>query len=208
MEVNKKQLGKRIKDIRVNSCNSTMEEFGNLVGAGKSNVSRWERGENIPNDLTLKKIAELGNVSTEYLLYGDIREYFYNVIYKNSEKFNAKLGNTSPLKLFDGFFENVEKILEDGSPFYPEPDYILQSFNTYIDTQQKGVDKLWLAYKLFQSRELLIKLIDPLKEEALKDYLNGILREVNGATAAFENYFNTSIEEEVVLLKEMMKNKE
>lgn len=62
-------VGERIKELRLNK-GMTMEEFANLIDSGKSNVSRWERGENIPNDLTLTKIAELGDISVEELLYG------------------------------------------------------------------------------------------------------------------------------------------
>lgn len=208
MEINKNQLGKRIKDIRVNICGKTMEEFGKLVDSGKSNVSRWERGENVPNDLTLKKIAKLGNVSVEELLYGDVKNYFYNIIRDNSKEFYEKLDGKSPLKLFNAFYDTIGEAIQAGNPYYPEPDDVLKFFHTFIDSQQKGVDKLMLAYKLFQSRELLKKLIDPLKDESLKTYLNGILKEMNSAAASFESYFNTSIEEEVVYLKEMMKDKE
>jgi len=61
-------VGKNIKEIRLN-LGLTMEEFANKIDFGKSNVSRWERGENIPNDLTLKKIAELANISVNELLH-------------------------------------------------------------------------------------------------------------------------------------------
>lgn len=76
MDIDKKKLGKRIKSIRV-AEKGTLEAFSNkinkqsggVVKSGKSNVSRWERGENIPNDITLKAIADIANISVEELLY-------------------------------------------------------------------------------------------------------------------------------------------
>jgi len=68
-------IGKRIKHIRV-SRKETLEEFaeniikasGNSVKTGKSNVSRWEKGLNKPNDITLQAIAELGGITVDQLL--------------------------------------------------------------------------------------------------------------------------------------------
>ncbi|MHC0551394.1 helix-turn-helix domain-containing protein [Salinicoccus sp. CNSTN-B1] len=59
MDIDKKLLGQRIKNIRVNR-QETMEQFAKKLNSGKSNVSKWESGKNVPNDITLKKIAELG----------------------------------------------------------------------------------------------------------------------------------------------------
>ena len=68
-------IGQRIKHIRV-SRKETLEEFAeniikassNSVKTGKSNVSRWEKGINKPNDITLQAIAELGNTTVNQLL--------------------------------------------------------------------------------------------------------------------------------------------
>ena len=68
-------IGQRIKHIRV-SRKETLEEFAknivkvssNSVKTGKSNVSRWEKGLNKPNDITLQAIAELGNTTVNQLL--------------------------------------------------------------------------------------------------------------------------------------------
>ncbi|MDO4775548.1 MAG: helix-turn-helix transcriptional regulator [Aerococcaceae bacterium] len=74
MTIDKKILGANIKKIRVNQ-RMTMEEFAKTISSysdfavtpGKSNVSRWERGENIPNDITLDAIAKIGNVTVDEL---------------------------------------------------------------------------------------------------------------------------------------------
>jgi len=58
-----------------------MEKFGRAIGGvDKSSVSLWERGRNKPNMSNLKKIAELGGTSVEWLLYGKIDEYVHDFI--------------------------------------------------------------------------------------------------------------------------------
>lgn len=68
-------VGERIKRIRV-SRKETLEEFGNNISkiaegnikTSKSNVSKWEKGLNKPNDVALQAIAKLGNTSVNQLL--------------------------------------------------------------------------------------------------------------------------------------------
>ena len=68
-------VGSRIKEIRVKR-KETLEQFATniqketdfKIKTTKSNVSKWEKGLNIPNDITLKAIAELGNVTVDYIL--------------------------------------------------------------------------------------------------------------------------------------------
>ncbi|MFP8917792.1 helix-turn-helix domain-containing protein [Enterococcus innesii] len=77
MSVDKNALGNRINQIRV-SRNETLEEFAEQIKkqtnqkikTTKSNVSKWEKGLNTPNSITLKAIADLGKVDVNYLLYG------------------------------------------------------------------------------------------------------------------------------------------
>lgn len=74
----KEVIGQRIKNIRV-TRKETLEEFARKIRnetdgkikTTKSNVSKWEKGLNIPNDITLKAIANLGGVSTDYILHGE-----------------------------------------------------------------------------------------------------------------------------------------
>lgn len=73
VEIDKKALGQRIKSIRLDK-GMTLEEFGNLFGASKSNVLGWENGRNAPNKERLKAISQNFNISIERLLYGDFLE--------------------------------------------------------------------------------------------------------------------------------------
>lgn len=72
--IDKKKVGERIHKIRINltSKKMSLESFGKLLNppSDKSSVRKWEQGMNLPNNERLKQIAELGNVSTDYLLFG------------------------------------------------------------------------------------------------------------------------------------------
>lgn len=88
MDIDKVEVGKRIKNIRLENSKN-LREFGELIsknlGENKyisdSIVSRWEKGTSVPSAKRLKEIAEIGNVSVNFLLYG--AEVTYNDISKN-----------------------------------------------------------------------------------------------------------------------------
>jgi transcriptional regulator with XRE-family HTH domain len=60
------ETGKRIREIR---GSLTQAEFGKIFDVGGSAVSRWEDGR-LSDDETLKKIANFGGVTLEWLLRG------------------------------------------------------------------------------------------------------------------------------------------
>ena len=80
------KYGKRIQAIRLEK-GLTLDEFGKLIGASKSSISewesgkhlppaksiisRWEKGAMLPNSSRLERVAELGNVTINELLYGN-----------------------------------------------------------------------------------------------------------------------------------------
>lgn len=68
--INKKQVGRRILAIRKRR-NLTLIDFAKKVGASKSSVSDWEKGFRLPPEVTLTKIAIMGNTSVDKLLYSD-----------------------------------------------------------------------------------------------------------------------------------------
>lgn len=71
MDIDKKKVGLRIKSIRINRKESTADFAKNFdPEASDSLVSRWERGVNLPNNIRIKKIADLGDITVEELLYG------------------------------------------------------------------------------------------------------------------------------------------
>ena len=99
MEYDSITLGQRIKQIRLER-GETMEEFGQSIRkrsnkdliSNKSNVSRWERGKNVPNDFTLESIAKLGNTTVDELLHG------------------KPSGMTTALEIMDYYIEHYTKL--------------------------------------------------------------------------------------------------
>ena len=65
----KRAVGMKIQMIRL-SKGMTLEEFGKLFGASKSNVRSWEIGKNLPCPNRLKEIAECAGITVQYLLEG------------------------------------------------------------------------------------------------------------------------------------------
>lgn len=72
-KINKKEVGERIRKIRF-SKGLTLEQFGNLFHAVKSNVQSWENGDCLPNKKRQLDIAKLGKISVNELLYGNIEK--------------------------------------------------------------------------------------------------------------------------------------
>lgn len=79
MNIENKEVGARIKNIRLSS-GWTLEELGEKLDTSKVTVFNWEKGRNKPNKENLKRIAELGKVSVNELLYGDLKQHVYNVL--------------------------------------------------------------------------------------------------------------------------------
>lgn len=81
-----------------------MEELGARLKTSKASVNNWEKGVNLPNKQRLKKIAELGGITVNELLYGDAEYYFFKEVscildnLKNKEDYHfINLMNTSEI---------------------------------------------------------------------------------------------------------------
>lgn len=80
-EVQKKIVGKKIHDIRVN-LGLTLEQFGKIdnLNASKSIVLRWEKGYHLPNKNRLKIIAMKGGIEVAELLQSNGQEAIKDII--------------------------------------------------------------------------------------------------------------------------------
>nr|DAY89362.1 MAG TPA: helix-turn-helix domain protein [Caudoviricetes sp.] len=63
-------LGRKIKNQRLNK-GLTQTEYGKKFGVGKSNISKWEKGTNKPNNIRLKMIADDMGITVVELLGSD-----------------------------------------------------------------------------------------------------------------------------------------
>lgn len=68
-DIDKIAVGQRIKRIRL-EMGYTQEEFGKIFKAHKSNVSKWEKGQTLPNKQRLSDIAFHGQMNVNELLTG------------------------------------------------------------------------------------------------------------------------------------------
>ena len=78
-ELQKKLVGKKIHDIRIN-LGLTLEKFGELFNASKSDVYRWEKGYHIPNKNRLKQIAMKGGIEVTQLLQGNGKDSIKEIV--------------------------------------------------------------------------------------------------------------------------------
>ncbi len=72
MNMDKKEIGKRIKEIRV-EAGLSQGEFGGKLSVSQDTVSLWENGRSVPTAEFLISIAEQFEVSVDYLLC--LKEY-------------------------------------------------------------------------------------------------------------------------------------
>ncbi len=76
-----------------------MDEFGSLLGdSPRSSVNNWEKGVSIPKRDKLEKIAILGNMLPDQILYGRADEYLYDLI---DSSFNVKFSDNILYEIFE-----------------------------------------------------------------------------------------------------------
>ncbi|UJF15012.1 helix-turn-helix domain-containing protein [Jeotgalibaca sp. MA1X17-3] len=81
-----KEVGLRIRSIR-KKLGLSMTEFAKRIDdkSKSGTVSNWETGKNLPNNERLKKIAELGEIEINELIYGSLENYLINTTKKYFE---------------------------------------------------------------------------------------------------------------------------
>lgn len=77
MQPSPKTVGQRIKNLRIER-GETLESFGQRFKTSKTTVYNWEIGRNLPSKGNLKKIADIGGISVNELLYGQVMDMLEN----------------------------------------------------------------------------------------------------------------------------------
>jgi transcriptional regulator with XRE-family HTH domain len=120
MSIDNKEVGIRIRNIR-QSNGLSQSSFGEKVGnAHKSLVSKWERGENLPNNERINTIAELGNISVNELLHGDPVDNKIEVG-KRIKQIRLSKGDT-----LESFGIRIAKVLNTSSDEAPSKSNVLK----------------------------------------------------------------------------------
>lgn len=69
MKTSKEDIGARIKELRSRS-GMLQKDLGARIGVGKQAISHYESGTAYPSPDALAMIAEIGNVTTDWLITG------------------------------------------------------------------------------------------------------------------------------------------
>ncbi|HBC4464417.1 helix-turn-helix domain-containing protein [Enterococcus faecalis] len=149
MKPNKKKVGERIREIRTN-LGYSMEEFGKLLGdSPRSSVNNWEKGVSLPKKDKLEKIALLGNMMTDQVLYGRADEYLYDLIETN---LGVKLSDSILYEIFESIPE--EKRLYDDLMWLAVAKYFIENgtygkaVGEFVYTSMLGMSNLYAgSYK-------------------------------------------------------------
>lgn len=174
-EKDKKNIGLRIKSIRQN-LGMTLEEFGKLLNAGKSNVRKWEIGASLPNPERIKNIAKLGNMTVDELLYGSLSEHISRLL--TALEVRLEFDKTIPTELHKSILSNMR--------------------NRYFDSEGKLIDD-WFYYDSIEDLAQSFvyysnKFIDMAKNGTLKEetILTSFITNVEKAFSEFLDYYNLS----------------
>lgn len=116
---NKTSIGERIKVIR-NRLGENQTQFGERFSppVSKGGISRWENGDTKPTAERLKKIAEFGGVSVEYLINGSQLSITDTRKLLDKAEDNTKLSDSERQKLRESqldFQANTNRLAENSS---------------------------------------------------------------------------------------------
>lgn len=136
IKINKQNVGNRIKKIRV-IRNYTLEEFGKLFGANKSNVFRWENGSALPNKERMLQLTKLAGITVNELLYGDVQEFVRENYNENRGTEDGKIISFDYLKA-DAFIIHCKEY--DIDLDINNIEHIISEFEKFNIEFQKGVD--------------------------------------------------------------------
>jgi transcriptional regulator with XRE-family HTH domain len=122
-------------------------EFAKLFNppASDSLVSRWERGVNLPNNTRLERIAEIGNITVDELIYGYSSELKSTVEKHTEDIMNIEireLGSEKYKMLYDPYFkkDTIKYMLKhfsfDGLTDIGIRNYTKKLLDIYLDRKQ------------------------------------------------------------------------
>ena len=138
-------IGKRIAGLLVEQ-GKTQRGLAKQVGTTGASISRYIKGDRVPNGLILDNIAKALHTTTDYLLGNEKDsndpelEYNYTqrAIARNANRWTKK----QKLDLVNALFENADESEKDTirkSPFEDDEETVKDVFDTLTDKQKKAV---------------------------------------------------------------------
>ncbi|MFS7201284.1 helix-turn-helix domain-containing protein [Carnobacterium divergens] len=158
MKPNKKEVGLRIKEIR-KKLGYSMETFGEIVSQSpRSSVNSWEKGVSIPRKDKLEKIAQLGNTTSQQILYGDFESYAQELI-------KTEANYTLPQEFESAMIKAIKEELPDID--IGDDTKILKLMNYMKENMNPASEEDYLEYELFNEHESIFVAFGNRKEKAL-----------------------------------------
>jgi len=178
-------VGERIKRIR-ESMQLSMEEFASRIdsNAKSGTVNNWESGKNLPNKKRLNRIAELGGITVNELLYGDLKTYLYSIL-SQSDKFKDTVSIIDVNHLLNIHNSGLEKYPKFDSDNYPTEEEVIQAYESFVSRKKQEYNKetlrlgRWInktGLKIDDSKEFIDKLSIKMNEE--KEITSADLKEL------------------------------
>lgn len=176
--------GKRIKYLRSNQL-MTQGELAEKLGKTRSEITMWETGDRTFDNISLKQMAQLFNVSSDYIL--GLTEF------ENGEINNREINRITGLS--DGAINNLININKyHNGAFLPTINYLLEQEKMFPDEYYKQIEQTERTKK---DNEKLSREAKEWKEKNYKRIF-----------ALIESYFNVKIEddEKIYITNNSLKN--
>lgn len=232
--IDPKDVGYRIREIR-KKLGLSMTAFAQKIDSKSKSgtISNWETGKNLPNNERLKRIAEIGNISVNQLLYGSTNQFAYNVLIKeldndtplrkvvyqripDIETLSDSDKQTKAIAIVTKNFNNIFMTLLMMNANFPnfeiedifnDPSIVIKraiSFFTIKEAKKYPEYNQGLKEILEQTSDLGLSLHDGSIEEIEKRLLRKGMNEVEAHKEAIDRYYKTKAYKAVHDLKEKL----
>jgi len=159
---NKIAISKRIKQLR-DRKNMTLEEWSALFGSNKSAGFKWENGTT-PYKRTIEKMAELSNVTVDWILYGDFVDYVIDFL----KKFPATYKMLNMFEDEDYFSKIADSLAKEGKTYGDDTAILLEVAKN--PTNQPAISLLPEIQNYLKENKIEIKDLNILPVDNLPEY--------------------------------------
>lgn len=151
LEVDPTVVGSRIRDIRTR-LGLSMAAFAEKIDQHESikktksgTVSNWETGKNLPNNTRLVRIAELGGISVNELLYGGFKAFCHEIFNsieneKNDKGYPTLYAGMLTMLHYQGNNEKIAASFEQGYETIRDLNLSYEDDKQIIDIFKKSIE--------------------------------------------------------------------
>lgn len=181
MLLDRVKTGQRIKAIRL-QIGKSQETFGTLFypSVSKGAVSRWETGNTIPNTERLKRIADLGHVSVDFLLHGSTTSNPEIVSLLNKIKKGTQLSDSELEKLQESSIETNISSAKNDMEHDPHMMKQIDDQAKYVEENPLSPERIEMVTSFFNLLIFVNKNGSVKQNETLTRVINGLNDFVSG----------------------------